>query len=302
MFPGKLVEICKGAAIPSPTDRIEAMKGVSHKRSESGEYEMYTQELKDLEHKGKKGNVDACIRYADLILDYLDEETNKKIERYISLYKVSRKQAIKNAFSNARTYPELEKLSFVQGRSSPKFMDYAKQVLLQWIEKCPSIYGPVITRNMCIVHGKPFIIAKEINNYYLACCDEQGCIEAHPITCRNCKERMKLEVKDKTLHCDSCKFSIKYEPEMSVMEWKYQTKNYENDVEFIEDRISNLTEINTGRVHFTIRNRHISKKKVLTPTERLFNQYVRNEYEIMLRKIERDNEKLRKQFSKPLRR
>ena len=301
MFPGKLVEICKGAAIPSPTDRIEAMKGVSHKRSESDEYEMYTQELKDLEHKGKKGNVDASIRYADLILDYLDEETNKKIEQYISLYKVSRKQAIKDAFSNARTYPELEKLSFVPGTSPTQFKDYAKDVLLQWTEKCPSIYGPVNAWNICLVHRKSFIIAKQGNNYYLTCCDKQGCTEAHQITCRNCKDRMKLEVKSKTLHCDSCKFSIKYEPEMNVMEWKYQTKNYENDDEFIEDHISNLIEI-AGFVHFTFRKRHISKKKVLTPTERLFNQYVRNEYEIMLLKLEREDRQLNREWAKLLRR
>ena len=153
MFPGKLVEIRKGAAIPSPTDRVEAMKGVSKKR-ESDEYETLSTELKDLEHKGKKGNVDACIRYADLILDYLDEETNKKIERYISLYKVSRKQAIKDAFSNARTYPELDKLSFVQGNNAPKFRDYVVDVLLQWTEKCAPIYGPVITKNYCETHRK----------------------------------------------------------------------------------------------------------------------------------------------------
>jgi len=181
-------------------------------------------------------------------------------------------------------------------------MIYAKDVLLQWIEKCPSIYGSVITRNMCIVHGKPFIIAKEINNYYLTCCDKQGCIEAHPITCRICKERMKLEVRSKTLHCGSCNFSMKYEPEMNVMEWKYQTKNYENDDEFIEDHISNLIEINTGFVHFTFRKRHISKKEKLTPTQLLFNKYVRTEYEIMVRKMEIENKRIRKELSKPLRR
>ena len=48
IFPGKLVEVCQAADIPCPSDRIEAMKGVSKKR-ESDEYETFSTELKDLD-------------------------------------------------------------------------------------------------------------------------------------------------------------------------------------------------------------------------------------------------------------
>ena len=215
-----------------------------------------------------------------MILDYLDEETHKSIEQYISLYKVSRKQAIKDAFSNVRTYPELEKLSFVQGNNAPKFRDYVVDVLLQWTEKCASIYGPVITKNYCETHRKQRIIAKLDNLYYLTCCDEQGGQKKHIPTCEICNEDMKLEVKTKTIKCDSCKFSMKYEPELSLMEWRFETKYSDEINEQVEDVVTKLIEVNTGNVQFTFVNQYRHKKYILSQRER----------ELMER-IERDNQR-----------
>ncbi len=227
IFPGKLAEICKKANLPFPTDRIKAMRRLFPKKNEPDEYETFITKLKELESKGKKGHLTACEQYADLILDYVNEEPKKRIERFISLYKVSRKQFIKDAFSHAQSYPDLKKMYFVQGKNAPKFMAYVVDVLLQCTEKCSSIYGPVITRNYCVTHGKQFIIAKDRNKSYLCCCDKQGCLEEHTIACQNCNEPMIFEVKTDTLNCDSCKFSMKYEPELPLMIWGFE-EGYSN--------------------------------------------------------------------------
>ena len=291
IFPGKLAEICQKANIPCPTDRIKAMSGVSPKKNESDEYETFITKLKELESEGKKGNLTACAHYTDLILDYVNEEPKKRIERFISLYKVSRKQCIKDAFSHAQSYPDLKKMYFVQGKIAPKFMAYIVDVLLQWTEKCSSIYGPVITRNYCVTHGKQFIIAKDRNKCYLCCCDKQGCLEEHIIACQNCNEPMKFEVETDTLNCDSCKFSMKYEPELPLMIWGFERGYSDVIKKWIGDAVSKLVDIRTGQVLFTFKKKYWYENKILTQELHESKELIEREDQSLFREFLRGNKK-----------